>query len=186
MPIRLDRSYADDRPAILALMDEARGRDLSDAERAQQGFVQGRMDESSLTRLQAGTGVFVARDGATLVGFAMTSAAHSAKNDLAVEMLRIAAQAESEVQPEKTFLYGPVAVDRRYQGQGLLTRLLIHVCTELRTQFKLGVLFIDRANHKSLTIHREYLMDERSGFEFKGRSYVVFTFSPAAILDHYG
>ena len=40
MPITTDRSAAHDRPAILGLMDEARGLDLSDDERAQAGFVQ--------------------------------------------------------------------------------------------------------------------------------------------------
>lgn len=56
MPITTDRSAAHDRPAILGLMDEARGLDLSDDERAQAGFVQGAMDESLLARLQSGPG----------------------------------------------------------------------------------------------------------------------------------
>lgn len=186
MSVTLHRAGADDRPAILRLMDEARGEHLNDEERAQQGFVQGQMDESTLARIQAGPGVFVACDGPILAGFAMTSTASAAGSGLAVETAKVAAKVVPELSLDKIFLYGPVVVDRRYQGQGLLTRLLVHVCIELRAQFSLGALFIDRANQKSLAIHRHYPMDERASFEFKKRSYVVFTFSPAKIGSHLG
>ena len=185
MSITLDRSNADDRPAILRLMDEARGEHLNEKERAQQGFVQGQMDESSLAHFQAGPGVFVARDGPTLAGFCMTSTANIAGSGLAIETAKAAAKAVPEIATDKLFLYGPVAIDRRYQGQGLLTKLLVHVCIELRTQFELGALFVERANQKSLAVHRHYPMDEIATFEFKERFYVVFTFSPATIVNHY-
>jgi len=167
-------------------MDEARGEHLNKEERAQQGFVQGQMDESSLARIQAGPGVFVVRDGPILAGFAMTSTASLTGSGLAVETAKAAAKAVPELPLDNVFLYGPVVVDRRYQGQGLLTRLLVHVCIELQAKFALGALFIDRANQKSLAIHRHYPMDERASFEFKQRSYVVFTFLPAKIVNHYG
>lgn len=187
MSIIIDRSSAEDRTAILALMDKAHGKHLTDEERAQQGFIQGQMDEPTLARIQLGTGVFVVRDGSTLAGFAMTSTARiAAKNGLVVEMVKTVTQAVPEWQLDKIFLYGPVAVDRRYQGQGLLTRLLIYVCTAFREQFALGALFVDNANQKSLAIHRHYPMDERANFEFKNRSYVIFTFSPENIINHYG
>lgn len=186
MAVTLHRAGADERPAILSLMDAARGAHLNDAERARQGFVQGQMDVAALARMQAGPGVFVVRDGPILAGFAMTSTASMAGSGLAVATVQAAVEANPELPLDKIFLYGPVIVDRRYQGQGLLTRLLVHVCMELRAQFALGALFIDRANQKSLAIHRHYPMDERASFEFKQRSYVVFTFSPARIVNHYG
>lgn len=186
MSVILSRATVGDHPAILKLMSEARGEHLSEAQRAQQGFVQGQMDESSLVRIQAGPGVFVARDGSTLAGFAMTSTASVTGSGLAVETAKAAAQAAPELPLDKMFLYGPVVVARRYQGQGLLTRLLLHVCIEQQTKFSLGALFVDRANQKSLAIHQHYPMAQPASFEFKQRSYTVFTFSPTDIIKYYG
>lgn len=185
MSVILSRAGVDDHSAILSLMDQARGEHLSEAQRAQQGFVQGQMDEASLVRIQAGPGIFVAREGSVLAGFAMTSSASVEGSGLAVETAKTAAQAVPELPLDKIFLYGPVVVDRRYQGQGLLTRLLLHVCIELQAEFSLGALFVDRANQKSLAIHQHYPMDQRASFEFKQRTYTVFTFSPADIINHY-
>jgi len=187
MSITIDRSNENDRPAILWLMNEARGDDLSEDERAKQGFVQGQMDESLLSRFQFGSGVFVARDGTTLAGFCMTStsALALAAGGPSAEMVKAIAKKMPEMPLDQIFLNGPVAVDRRYKGKGLLTRLLVHVCNELRTQFKLGVLFVEYANSKSLAIHRHYPMDESTTFTFNGRSYAVFTFAPDNVINHY-
>ncbi len=185
MPITTDRSAAHDRPAILGLMDEARGLDLSDDERAQAGFVQGAMDESLLARLQSGPGVFVARDGSALAGFCITSTLEMVASGPPAEMIKALLQAMPELPLDQLFLYGPVAVSRRHQGQGVLTRLLFRVSTELRSRFALGALFVEHANQKSLAVHRHYPMTESAAFMFKDRAYIVFTFSPGDVVDHY-
>lgn len=185
MPITIDRSNVNDRAAILRLMNEARGDDLSGDERAKRGFVQGQMDEALLALFQSGPGVFVARDGSTLAGFCMTSVSGMAGGGPPAETINVIVRAMPEIPLDQIFLYGPVAVDRRYQGQGLLTRLLIHVCTKLRTQFQLGALFIEHTNQKSLAIHRHYPMDESIIFTFNDRSYTVFTFVPDNVVNHY-
>ena len=104
----------------------------------------------------------------------------------AVETAKAAAEAAPEFPLDKVFLYGPVVVARRYQGQGLLTRLLLHVCIEQQAKFSLGALFVDRANQKSLAIHQHYPMEQRASFEFNKGSYTVFTFSPTDIIKRYG
>ena len=185
MSVILSRADVSDHSAILRLMDEARGEHLSQAQRAQQGFVQGQMDEASLAGLQAGLGIFVARDGVTLAGFAMTSTASVAGSGLAVATAQAAAQAAPDLPLEQIFLYGPVVVAQEYQGQGLLTRLLLHVCAEHQARFTLGALFVDHANQKSLAVHQHYPMDQQTSFEFNKRSYTVFTFSPTHVIKHY-
>lgn len=185
MAIEIERSDANDRAEILALMIQARGDDLSDDERARRGFVQGQMNEAMLSEFQSGTGVFVARDGAALVGFCMTSIPGMAKGGPPRELVRAVTEALPEVSLDKIFLYGPVAVDRRYQGQGILTRLLLHACTELRARFELGALFVENSNRKSLAVHRHYRMDERAVFVFNDRQYVAFTFAPDVVVKSY-
>jgi len=84
------------------------------------------------------------------------------------------------------FLYGPAAIDRRYQGQGILTRLLTYICSSLQEQFNLAVALVELTDRKSLSIHRHYPMSEAACFRFNRRKYVVFTFSPTQFLRHYG
>lgn len=186
MAITIERSSVEDRPAILRLMDEARGAHLSAEERARQGFVQGAMDEPLLARIQADLGVFVLRDGPVLAGFAMTSRAKAATGTLVVRTAKLAAQSAPALPLASVYMHGPVAIDRRYRGQKLLTRLLIHVCTEMQEQFERGALFVEHANQRSLAVHRHYPMDEVADFEgAAGRVYSVFAFSPAEVVEHY-
>lgn len=170
------RSGPQDREAILALMAASRGDGLSVQERAERGFVQGRMDADVLTRFQEGTGVFIAEETGRLAGFAMTSepgAVASGPPRLALDALS-GAQA-----PGRLFLYGPAAVDPGFQGRGVLTMLLTALSRELRDRFDLGVAFVEAANAKSLAVHRHYGMTAAATFVFDGRDYFVFTFDPA-------
>lgn len=181
MTITVRRSGPDDRPAILALLQAARGEGLSPAERAERGFVQGAMDDQVLTRFQEGTGVFVAEEDGALAGFAMTSlpgAVSSGPPKLAVDAVTDGAQA-----PGRPFLYGPAAVDPRFQGRGVLTAMLTALCRELRSEFDRGVAFVEAANEKSLAVHRHYGMTEAARFHHADRQYLVFTFDPTAFAE---
>ncbi|MEV6011933.1 GNAT family N-acetyltransferase [Streptomyces sp. NPDC051976] len=80
-------------------------------------------------------------------------------------------------------LYGPVAVDERFQGRGVLTRLLTALSRALAEDFDLAVAFVETANQRSLAVHRHYEMAEAAHFEAGGRTYVAFTFSPAAFAQ---
>ncbi|NKR61831.1 GNAT family N-acetyltransferase [Rhodococcus hoagii] len=177
MTITVRRSGPQDREAILALMAASRGDGLSAEERAERGFVQGRMDEDVLTRFQQGTGVFVAEDG-VLAGFAMTSEPGAVTSGPP----RLAVDAVGEGRG-RLFLYGPAAVDRDYQGRGVLTKLLAALSRALRDRFDLGVAFVEAANAKSLAVHRHYGMTEAATFVFDDRDYFVFTFSPDEFAD---
>lgn len=178
MTITVRRSGPQDREAILALMAASRGDGLSAEERAERGFVQGRMDADVLARFEAGTGVFLAEEDGGLAGFAMTSepgAVTSGPPRLAVDAL-----GEGH---GRLFLYGPAAVDPRFQGRGVLTLLLTSLSRELRDRFDFGVAFVEAANAKSLAVHRHYGMTEAATFVFDDRDYFVFTFSPAEFAD---
>jgi GNAT superfamily N-acetyltransferase len=174
-----------DRPDILNLISEARGDDLTDEERAQQGFIQGHFDESLLERFQNDIGVFIARDDTNVAGFAMASRPGIVSGGPPAKTIDAVQKALPDVSEEELFLYGPAAVARQYQGQDILTKLLTHICSVLREQFSVGAAFVEEANQRSLAIHRHYPMSETTSFTFKDRPYAVFTFSPEEVLEHY-
>ena len=185
MPTALSRATAQDRPAILALIAQARGDDLSSAQRTCQGFVQGHLDDDVISRFQAESGVFVAYQGQKLAGVAMTSWATGAVDGLPALCVTAVHEAMPQLPTAQLFLYGPVAVDRHCQGQGILTQLLLQVCTELQSSFYLGIAFVELSNQKSLDIHRHYPMTETAHITFNERHYAVFTFAPEQVLKHY-
>lgn len=178
MTITVRRSGPQDRDAILALMAASRGDGLSAEERAERGFVQGRMDADTLARFEQGTGVFVAEEDGDLAGFAMTSEPGAVTSGPP----RLAVDAVGEGRA-RLFLYGPAAVDPSCQGRGVLTKLLAALSRALRDRFDLGVAFVEAVNAKSLAVHRHYGMTEAATFMFDGRDYVVFTFSPDEFAD---
>lgn len=187
MTIEVRKSRGGDRAAILGLMDAARGEGLSAEERGRRGFVQGRMTGEVLERFEQGPGVFVAVDGGELAGFAGTSEpgvlppGHPAT--VAVEVVQ---EAASGRELGRLFHYGPAVVDERFQGRGVLTRLLTALCRALRDDYDLGVAFVETANTRSLAVHRHYGMTEAAGFEVDGREYVAFTFAPADFVREEG
>ena len=176
MTIAIRTSGPADRPQVLALMDAARGADLSAQQRAEHGFVQGEMDESVLARFESDTGVFLAEQDGQLAGFAMTSrpgTVTSGPAPLAVQAVR-----DSGVDADaRLLLYGPAAVAAPFRGHGVLTLLLRTLCHQLGEQFDLFVAFVELANAKSLAVHQHYGMTERARFDFNGRQYASFTFS---------
>ena len=167
---------AADNTDILELMAASRGDDLSEAERAERGFVQGTMDDDTLRRSESTTGVFVAEVDGAFGGFAITNRPGSFSAGPPKRTLDVATDKFPDA---ALFLYGPAAVSRDVQGRGVLSALLIALSAHLSDRFDVGVAFVEGANAKSLSVHRHYGMIEAGTFQFHEREYVVFTFDVA-------
>ncbi len=77
----------------------------------------------------------------------------------------------------KTFIYGPVCIDRPHRGRRLLHGLYEAQKRELAGQFEVGVAFVSRSNPHSLRAHVTGLrMAEVGEFEVKGNVYVTLAF----------
>ena len=160
-------------------MDAARGVGLAEKERAEQGFVQGVMDESALAALQDGTGIFVAESDGVLAGFAITCAPDGTGNAAALAALEAVRDELADPAPE-LFLYGPTVVSPDFRGRGVLTALLTALSTDLAPRFDVGVAMVDGANAKSLAVHEHYGMRRTKQYEVNGRTYFAFSFEPKA------
>jgi GNAT superfamily N-acetyltransferase len=178
MPLNIRRSKHSDHTEIRHLMDLARGAGLPEKERAEQGFVQGVMDESVLASLQEGTGIFVATDtDGTLAGFAITCAPEATSNTAALAALATV-QSELADPNQSLFLYGPTVVSPNYRGQGVLSKLLAALSHDLAPHFNIGVAMVDGANTKSLAVHEHYGMRRTKEYLIEGRPYYAFSFDP--------
>jgi hypothetical protein len=77
----------------------------------------------------------------------------------------------------KSYVYGPVCIDRAYRRRGLLRGLYEAHKLELAGRFEVGVAFVSRTNPHSLKAHVAGLeMTEVGDFELNGNVYVVLAF----------
>ncbi|MRT05036.1 GNAT family N-acetyltransferase [Ewingella americana] len=173
-----------DAQAILQILSESKGENLTPEQRASEGFTQGNMDESLLKTFQDGVGVFICKEQGEIAGVAMTSLGKQAKQGVAQATYN-AVVSNGKVPAEQIFLYGPVSVRWEFRGKGILTQLLVHICETLQHRFALGVAFVDKENQKSLAIHRHYPMTEFDTISLNRREYVIFTFEPSRVLAFY-
>ncbi|MFE6049158.1 GNAT family N-acetyltransferase [Kitasatospora sp. NPDC056446] len=182
MTLSIRRAVSADRAGVLALIDGARGDGLPAAERAKQGFVQGRFDEEKLASMEADTGIYLAEEDGRLAGAALTSAASSVV-DGGPPRLTVDAALRAGLAPGRFYLYGPVVVDPPFRGRGVVRSLLRAVDADLGGRFEHGVLFVEQANHKSLAVHRHLGMRELAEFAVADRRYTVFGFASGTFRD---
>lgn len=77
----------------------------------------------------------------------------------------------------RSYIYGPVCVDRVYRRRGLLRGLYETQRQDLTGQFDVGVAFVSRSNPHSLSAHIAGLgMTEVGDFELNGNVYVILAF----------
>jgi hypothetical protein len=77
----------------------------------------------------------------------------------------------------KSYIYGPVCIDRAHRRRGLLRGLYEAQKQDLAGRFDIGVAFVSRSNPHSLHAHVGGLgMTEVGDFELKGNVYVILAF----------
>jgi len=79
-------------------------------------------------------------------------------------------------QVPQSFFYGPVCIDSRHRGGGLLRKLYYALLHEVAGIYEIGVAFVAEDNQNSLRAHVNRLNMEVVGdFEFRGRRNYLLT-----------
>jgi len=77
----------------------------------------------------------------------------------------------------RTFVYGPVCINRQSRGQGVLEGLFNAMLQTLKGRYDVGVAFVSELNPRSLHAHQNKLgMKIIDEFEFNGRKYWTLVF----------
>lgn len=184
--LNISKSTESEQAEILTLLDSAKGNNLTAEERSKQGFIQGRIDAALLNKFQNGLGVYIAKINQEIVAAALTSTVGITSEGPNVEALNTIFGMYKELAPEDIFLYGPVVVKSDSKGKGLLTKMLLYICSAVGKYFKKGLAFVDEGNQLSLAIHRHYFEKETATFLYRDRKYYAFLFDPKVLLVKYG
>ncbi|CAM4113178.1 GNAT family N-acetyltransferase [Flavobacterium antarcticum] len=77
-----------------------------------------------------------------------------------------------EITTENSFQYGPVCIDKKYRGTGLLPLIFEEMRLELLKKFPISITFINKINPISEKAHKKLGWEIVDEFEFNSNSYI--------------
>src|SRR5512139_3801430 len=174
-----------DIPMILELQKRNLLKNLEPRDQ-QDGFLSIEYTGDQLERLTNELGIFVAQENDYLAGYLIAQPMDFA---LQSPLINNMVKRFPDVQYSgrllscfKTFIYGPVCIDKESRGQGVLEGLYSIMIKTLQGQYDVGVAFVSERNPRSMFAHRDKLglkvVDE---FEFNGQQYNTLVFDAGAV-----
>jgi len=157
------------------LMTNLQGEDLS------QGFLSIEFTREQIRKINGELGIFVAVQDKRVIGYLMTETVEFAvQSPLIAHMLKRLKDVVFDDHPISSyslFIYGPVCIDRRSRGKGVLEGLFKVMLKALKGRYDVGVAFVSELNLRSLHAHQHKLgMTVVDEFEFNGQTYWTLVF----------
>ena len=171
----------DDINAVLALQEKYLYRNLNDQER-EKGFVTTPFTIAQIEEILEQNGVFVAEnESGEIIAYAFAGSWSYFEQweifNYMVSRFPKLLFHDKNITTENSFQYGPVCIDERYRGQGLLNQLFEEMRLEFFKRYPLSITFINKINVISEKAHTKKLgwkiIDE---FEFNNNTYIGLAF----------
>lgn len=144
---------------------------LTPEQRAEHGFVQGRMSDQALRARLDGPGSVVAEVDGRPAGVLLTSLAEGAPDGPPVRTVETARAAGVQ----DFYLYGPALVAESARGRGVLRAMAEHVLTATAAAHRAAVAFVEDENTASMAAHTRLGWEPVGRFEHEGRGFTVLT-----------
>lgn len=179
--VEFRRAIPQDFSQILRLQSANYIGNLSVEER-REGFLSAEFTVEQVAEIASDIGIVVASESRSVLGYLCGFRCHfNHQSPVIAKMLdafdRVHFQGKS-LASYKTFIYGPVCVDRSHRGRGLLRGLYEALKMAVAGRFEVGVAFVARTNFRSLRAHVAGLsMVEVGEFEVRGNVYVILAFN---------
>ena len=166
--------------AILAIQDANLHANLTEAQR-REGFLSAAFTREHLAQMAREVAVMVAEDAGEICGYlCASSVGFNRQFPLLASMISQFARAHFLGHPlsaQRTFIYGPVCVARRYRSRGVLRGLYDALRREVAGGYDAGVAFVAKDNARSLGAHADGLgMTIVGDFTFNSKPYWILAF----------
>jgi hypothetical protein len=150
-------------------------------EKRRDGFLSAGFTLSQITAMAQDLGIVVARTECKTVAYMCASRIELTPRppilDALFKSLEGATFRGKPLSEARIFVYGPVCIDEKCRGAGLLKRMFDRFKVSLADDFDVGVAFIAADNPRSLAAHvRGLLMDKLALFEYDGKGYHAIVF----------
>lgn len=181
-PTRKFRRFApEDLPEILRVQKDNFVSNLSSDER-QDGFLSVEFTPQQFEEMNREIPIIVADLGSHLCGYLCgISLSAAAQVPLLAHIISLFQETRFRnrfLDQYRSFIYGPVCVEKQARGQGVLEGLYAALLQQLTGNFEVGVLFISNDNPRSLHAHIHKLgMEKVRDFEFNGKDFGLLAFA---------
>ncbi|MEK7230148.1 MAG: N-acetyltransferase [Candidatus Binatota bacterium] len=179
--VEFRRAEPQDFSAILKLQSDNYIGNLAVEER-KEGFLSAEFTPEQVAAMADDIGIIVAVESHSVLGYLCSFRCDfNHRSPVIAKMLEAFNRVHFQGKPlssRKTFIYGPVCIDRAHRGRGLLLGLYEALKREAAREFEAGVAFVARNNPHSLRAHVAGLdMVEVGEFEVKGNVYAILAFN---------
>ena len=170
-----------DLPEILRIQDASLVTNLAPQARAD-GFLSVAFTPEQFAAMHREIPIVVADLGSGLGGYLCGSGLSSSQRvPLLATMIATFGETKYGHRPldaYRSFVYGPVCIDRPHRGRGLLEGLFAEQMRHLKGRFDIGTLFVSDDNPRSLRAHTRHLkMSSVSRFTFSGKEFHLLVFT---------
>lgn len=182
-PIIFRRFCPDDLPEIMRIQSANLIPNLSKAEQTD-GFLSAEFSSEQFVHMDREIPMIVAvvadcgsRLGGYLCGCSLASGANVPILAHMTTLFPTTFYKSKAIDRYRTFIYGPVCVDRPWRGRGILEGLFREYKAPLVGRFDIGILFISLDNPRSLRAHiNKTGMTRLCDFSFNDRDYALLVF----------
>jgi hypothetical protein len=175
--IVLEIAQLSDIKGILNLQEQYLVSNLSEEEK-KSGFVTTPFSVTQLTQIIGQEGLFVAKDNQKIIAYIFAGSwDYFSQWPIFNRMTSLFPKLEFrnfEITTTNSFQYGPICIDKKYRGQGLINRFFEFMRAHIVKKYPLGLTFINKNNIPSQKAHIEKLAWTIIGeFEFNSNSYYI-------------
>lgn len=170
-----------DIPGVLALQEKYLYLNMNEAER-KRGFVTTPFTAAQIEEVITQNGLFVATDeNSGIVAYAFAGSWKYFEqweifNFMVSRFPQLSCQGHP-ITTENSFQYGPICIDLRYRGSGLLNQLFEEMRIEFFHRYPISVTFINKVNEVSERAHTKKLgWEVVDAFRFNDKDYIALAF----------
>ena len=175
LPLQLAK--LEDADGILALQELYLVSNLSEDEK-KSGFVTTPFSAEQLTYVINNEGLFIAKDDQKIIAYIFAESWDFFSQwpifDYMISLFPKLKFLDFEINSTTSFQYGPICIDKKYRGKGLINLLFEFMRIHIVKKYPLSLTFINKTNAPSLKAHTEKLKwTIIADFEFNNNNYYI-------------
>ncbi len=177
---RLEVAKLSDIEGVLDLQKRYLVSNLTEEEK-KSGFVTTPFSVEQLTYVINNEGLFVAKDNNKIIAYIFAESwDFFSQYPIFERMISLFPELsffDFEITSTSSFQYGPVCIDKKYRGKGLINLLFEFMRIHIVKKYPLSLTFINKTNVPSLKAHTEKLKwTIISDFEFNNNNYLILAY----------
>lgn len=178
--IQLEQATLNDIEGVLDLQKLYLVSNLSEEEK-KSGFVTTPFTIDQLTYVINNKGLFLAKDNTKVIAYIFAESWDFFSQypifEYMISLLPKLTFLDLEINTKNSFQYGPICIDKKYRGKGLINSLFEFMRIHIEKRYPLAVTFINKTNAPSLKAHTEKLKWTVIGdFEFNNNNYFILAY----------